>query len=172
MPNGNYVSVVERLRPGAAEPGDIVHIDGHVLGRHQGIVHYTIGQRRGISVNDKRADNQPLYVVQIDARQKRVIVGPKSSLARDIVVLRDMNWLGWSDDVVENAVVEVKLRSMSPAVPGRLTIGEKGTAQISFDEPQFGVAPGQAAVAYQGSRVIGGGWITKTAQLGQDVAAQ
>jgi tRNA-specific 2-thiouridylase len=172
VPNGNYVSVVERLRPGAAEPGEIVHIDGRVMGQHQGIVHYTIGQRRGIGVNEKSTNNEPLYVVRIEAATKRVIVGPKANLARDVITLREMNWLGRASEPMQGVAVDVKLRSMSAAAPGRLTIGADGTAEIVLVEPQFGVAPGQAAVAYLGDRVLGGGWIAATAKLGQDIAAE
>ncbi|WP_374650599.1 tRNA 2-thiouridine(34) synthase MnmA [Dongia sp.] len=172
VPNGNYVSVVERLRPGAVDPGEIVHIDGRVLGQHQGIVHYTIGQRRGIGVSEKGTNNEPLYVVRLDAAAKRVIVGPKASLARDTVALREMNWLGRPDEATADAPVGVKLRSMSEAAPGRLTIGADGAAQIFLDTPQFGIAPGQAAVVYRGMRLLGGGWIAATAKLGQDRAAE
>ncbi|MDY0873198.1 tRNA 2-thiouridine(34) synthase MnmA [Dongia rigui] len=172
VPNGNYVSVVERLRPGAAEPGEIVHVDGRVMGQHQGIVHYTIGQRRGIGVNEKSTNNEPLYVVRIDAATKRVIVGPKASLARDLITLREMNWLGRAGEAMEDVAVDVKLRSMSAAAPGRLSIGADGTAEIVLNDPQFGIAPGQAAVAYMGDRVLGGGWIAATAKLGQDIAAE
>lgn len=172
VPNGNYVSVVERLRPGAAEPGEIVHIDGRVMGNHQGIVHYTIGQRRGIGVNEKATNNEPLYVVRIDAASKRVTVGPKASLARDVVRLREMNWLGRADEPLRDVAVNVKLRSMSDAAPGRLTVDADGAAEIVLETAQFGIAPGQAAVAYKDDRVIGGGWIATTAKLGQDIAAE
>ncbi len=172
VPNGDYVSVVERLRPGAIDPGEIVHVDGRVMGRHNGIVHYTIGQRRGIGVNEKGTNNEPLYVVRIDAATKRVIVGPKAALARDIVTLREMNWLGRPGEATLDVPVTVKLRSMTEAAPGRLSIGADGTAEILLDTPQFGVAPGQAAVCYQGDRLIGGGWIATTAKLGQDIAAE
>lgn len=165
VPNGNYVSVVERLRPGAAEPGEIVHIDGRVLGRHQGIVHYTIGQRRGIGVNEKGTNNEPLYVVRLDAPAKRVYVGPKAALARDGVTLREMNWLGRPGEAMKDVAVRVKLRSVSEAAAARVTIEGEGNAGITLDEPQFGVAPGQAAVIYQGERLLGGGWIASTASL-------
>jgi tRNA-specific 2-thiouridylase len=171
VPNGNYVSVVERLRPGAVDPGEIVHVDGRVLGHHQGIVHYTIGQRRGIGVNEKGTNNEPLYVVRLDAGAKRVIVGPKAALARDHVTLREMNWLGRPGETMTDAPVAVKLRSMSEAAPARLTVGADGAAEITLEAPQFGIAPGQAAVAYQGDRLVGGGWIAATASLGQNEAS-
>ena len=169
VPNGNYVSVVERLRPGAAEAGEIVHVDGHVLGRHEGIIHYTIGQRRGIGVNDKRTDNEPLYVVRLDAAEKRVIVGPKAALARNIVRLREVNWLG-AKDLSGDVPIEVKLRSMSAAAPATLSLDEAGGATVTLASAQFGIAPGQAAAFYQGDRVMGGGWIVAT-ELGTLPAA-
>jgi tRNA-specific 2-thiouridylase len=170
VPNGNYVSVVERLRPGAAEPGEIVHIDGRVLGQHQGIVHYTIGQRRGIGVNEKGTHNEPLYVMRLDAATKRVFVGPRAALARDSVVLREMNWLGCSGEPVEDIAVGVKLRSMSEAAPGRLTIDGNGGATVMLEDPQFGIAPGQAGVIYRGERLLGGGWIAATGTARQDMS--
>lgn len=166
VPNGNYVSVVERLRPGASEPGEIVHVDGHVLGQHQGIIHYTIGQRRGIGVNDKRADNEPLYVVRLDAGAKRVIVGPKAALARDLVTLREVNWLGGAIPA-DGTEISVKLRSMSAPAKGRVVLDATGGARVQLDEPQFGIAPGQAAAFYQGDRVLGGGWIAATESLAE-----
>lgn len=161
VPNGNYVSVVERLRPGASEPGEIVHVDGRVLGNHQGIIYYTIGQRRGIGVNEKGTNNDPLYVVRLEAAEKRVIVGPKAALARDLVRLREVNWLGEAD-MRAGADIGVKLRSMSAPAEGRVLLDAAGTAQVTLAAPQFGIAPGQAAVFYQGDRVLGGGWIEST----------
>jgi tRNA-specific 2-thiouridylase len=171
VPNGNYVSVVERLRPGAAEPGEIVHVDGHVLGMHKGIVHYTIGQRRGIGVNEKGTNNEPLYVVRLDALAKRVYVGPREALARDQVTLREMNWLGRPGEKLQDVAVDVKLRSMTQAAPARLSMGEGGAATIQLDAAQFGIAPGQAAVVYQGERLLGGGWIAATASRAMSGAA-
>jgi tRNA-specific 2-thiouridylase len=161
VPNGNYVSVVERLRPGAAEPGEIVHVDGRVMGSHQGIIHYTIGQRRGIGVNEKGTNNDPLYVVRLDAAAKRVIVGPKAALARNLVRLREVNWLGEAG-ARSGTEIAVKLRSMSAPAAGRVVIDAAGSAVVTLDTPQFGIAPGQAAAFYQGDRVLGGGWIDST----------
>ena len=163
VPNGNYVSVVERLRPGAAEPGEIVHVDGRVMGNHRGIIHYTIGQRRGIGVNEKSTNNDPLYVVRLDAAAKRVVVGPKAALARDLVHLREVNWLGARP--TEPVAIHVKLRSMSVAAPGKVTFDKTGKATMQLDESQFGIAPGQAAAFYQDARVVGGGWIEATASV-------
>ncbi|TDQ80864.1 tRNA (5-methylaminomethyl-2-thiouridylate)-methyltransferase [Dongia mobilis] len=167
VPNGNYVSVVERLRPGAAAPGEIVHVDGRVLGKHQGIIHYTIGQRRGIGVNEKGTNNEPLYVVRLDTARRQVIVGPKSALARNLVHLREVNWLGGAIPAT-GELISVKLRSMSAPAAGRVLLGSDGTARVLLAEAQFGVAPGQAAAFYQGDRVLGGGWIAATECLASE----
>jgi len=164
VPDGNYVSVIERLRPEAGEPGDIVHEDGRVLGRHDGIIHFTIGQRRGIGV----AASEPLYVTGLEPAAAKVIVGPKEALARRVIQLRDVNWLG-SEAAERQALPEnlfVKIRSTRPAVAARLVAGEAGEVQVVLDEPDFGISPGQACVFYeaqgQGSRVLGGGYIAGT----------
>ncbi len=164
VPDGNYVSVIERLRPEAGEPGDIVHEDGRVLGRHDGIIHFTIGQRRGIGV----AASEPLYVTGLEPAAAKVIVGPKDALARRVIRLRDVNWLG-SEAADRQALPEnlfVKIRSTRPAVAARLVAGETGEVQVVLDEPDFGISPGQACVFYeaqgQGSRVLGGGYIAGT----------
>ena len=164
VPDGNYVSVIERLRPEAAEPGDIVHEDGRVLGRHDGIIHFTIGQRRGIGV----AASEPLYVTGLEPAAAKVIVGPKDALARRVIRLRDVNWLGSqvADRAALSQNVFVKIRSTRPAVAARLVPGETGEVQVVLDEPDFGISPGQACVFYeaqgQGSRVLGGGYIAGT----------
>jgi tRNA-specific 2-thiouridylase len=164
VPDGNYVSVIERLRPQAGEPGDIVHEDGRVLGRHDGIIHFTIGQRRGIGV----AASEPLYVTGLEPAAAKVIVGPKDALARRVIRLRDVNWLG--SQVADRSAlpqnVFVKIRSTRPAVAARLVPGGTGEVQVVLDEPDFGISPGQACVFYealgQGSRVLGGGYIAGT----------
>lgn len=164
VPDGNYVSVIERLRPEAGEPGDIVHEDGRVLGRHNGIIHFTIGQRRGIGV----AASEPLYVTGLEPASAKVIVGPKDALARRVIRLRDVNWLGAAaadrHPVSENLFV--KIRSTRPAVAARLVAGDNDEVQVMLDEPDFGISPGQACVFYeapgQGSRVLGGGYIAGT----------
>ena len=164
VPDGNYVSVIERLRPEAGEPGDIVHEDGRVLGRHEGIIHFTIGQRRGIGV----AASEPLYVTGLEPAAAKVIVGPKEALARRVIRLRDVNWLGAhpADRQALSENVFVKIRSTRPAVAARLVAGETGEVQVVLDEPDFGISPGQACVFYeaqgQGSRVLGGGYIAGT----------
>src|SRR5204862_3192329 len=118
VPNGDYAGVVERLRPGAADPGDIRHVDGRVLGRHAGIIHFTVGQRRGIAVNDQATSNEPLYVVRVDPAQREVIVGPKAALACHRIALREMNWLGGA---AQDLSVTVKIRSMSKPTAAKIT---------------------------------------------------
>jgi tRNA-specific 2-thiouridylase len=157
VPNGNYASVVERLRPGAAEPGAIRHVDGRVLGQHAGLIHFTIGQRKGIAVNDQAVSNEPLYVVRLDPARHEVIVGPKAALACERIRLREMNWLSAP---ATDLPVTVKIRSMSKPAAARISVSGDA-AEVVFDDPQFGVAPGQACVVYQESRVLGGGWIRR-----------
>lgn len=153
VPSGSYARVVEKLRPGAAEAGDIVHVDGSLLGRHEGIIHYTIGQRRGLGVGS----GEPLYVVRLEAATRRVIVGPREALAQSRVALRQVNWLAESPSP-GGIEVQVKLRSASRLLPATLNLdGPGGT--VTLHEAEYGVAPGQACVFYRGERVLGGGWI-------------
>jgi tRNA-specific 2-thiouridylase len=170
VPTGGYAAVVERLKPGAAEPGDIVHLDGRRLGRHSGIIHFTVGQRRGIGIAESAADGEPLYVVRLDPERREVVVGPKSALATDGAMLAGVNWLG-EGEVRSGLPVAVKLRSMSEPVGARILSLAEGRASVRFDAPQFGVAPGQACVFYQGSRVLGGGWIRREAAARRSEAA-
>jgi tRNA-specific 2-thiouridylase len=158
VPNGSYTRVVEKLRPGAAEPGDIVHVDGALLGRHDGIIHYTIGQRRGLGVGT----GEPLYVVRLEAGARRVVVGPREALARTRVLLRQVNWLAEvpRGDSLE---VEVRLRSTSRLLPATLHL-HGGDGTVVLHEPEYGVAPGQACVVYRGERLLGGGWISAEAR--------
>jgi tRNA-specific 2-thiouridylase len=160
VPNGDYTSVVERLRPGAVDPGEIRHVDGRVLGRHAGIIHFTVGQRRGIAVNDQATSNEPLYVVRVDPARREVIVGPKAALACGEILLREVNWLGAKESGIP---VTVKIRSMSAPAAARIAF-DGDEAMVTFDTPQFGVAPGQACVVYRGGRVLGGGWIRRRAE--------
>lgn len=181
VPNGDYAAVVKKIAPQAAQGGQIVHLDGRVLGNHDGIIHYTIGQRKGLGIGGGHNDaNDPFYVVKIDAAANKVIVGPKEALARDIVILKDCNWLvdvpGLRSDTPQGGVageglpIEVKLRSMTRAMPAQLFATPNG-AEIHLHEAQFGVSPGQAAVCYHGSRVIGGGWIRASANKSLTLAA-
>jgi tRNA-specific 2-thiouridylase len=160
VPNGDYASVVAKLRPGGIEPGDIVDEQGNVLGKHEGIIHFTVGQRRGINLADRTGENnEPLYVLRLDAAKKQVVVGPKESLAQRQVSLREINWLG--DAVPEEGVsVTVKLRSAQPPIAANFRMSGEDRAVITLAEPTYGVAPGQAGVIYDGERVLGGGWIT------------
>ncbi|MGX0975252.1 tRNA-specific 2-thiouridylase [Roseovarius sp. MBR-51] len=163
VPNGNYASVIEKLRPGAAEPGEIVHADGRVLGTHDGVIHYTIGQRRGLGIGGLE---EPLYVVRLDVDTRRVIVGPKEMLSTRTVPLREINWLG---DVPMTSQAEwhvsVKVRSTRPPREAVLRPISATEATVELLTPEEGVSPGQACVFYEtdGSRVLGGGWIWRGA---------
>lgn len=172
VPTGNYAAVVSKLRPGAIEPGPIRHVDGDVLGHHRGIINFTIGQRRGIGIGGRRGqDGEPLYVVQLDPDDHAVIVGPRTALARDLVWLKDVNWLGDHALQPEGFAVTVKLRSAQPAMDARVYPGDRpDRALVMLNTPHYGVAPGQAGVLYAGDRVLGGGWIDSAA-LEQPVAA-
>ena len=159
VPNGDYASVIEKLRPGAAEPGDIVHADGRVLGRHKGVIHYTIGQRRGLGIGGL---DEPLYVVKLDVDAKHVVVGPKDMLSTSIVPVREINWLG--DSALSDKDewhVSVKVRSTRPPTEAVIRPKTEDTAEIELLSPEDGVSPGQACVFYEksSSRVLGGGWI-------------
>lgn len=159
VPSGGYAKVIEKLRPGALDAGEIVHIDGRVLGRHEGIIHYTVGQRKGLGIGGLSDHDEPLYVVRLDASKKQVLVGPKSALLTREFHLRDCNWLD-ADFLREGKEVTVKLRSMHAGVPARIAPGENGRAAVTLSSPQEAVSPGQACVAYAGERVLGGGWIS------------
>ena len=161
VPNGSYAAVIEKLRPGAAEPGEIVHLDGRVLGRHEGVIRYTIGQRRGLGIGG----GDPLYVVRLDAEARQVIVGPRAALATTTVPLAEVNWLGnapFGEAPADGWDVEVKVRSTRPPKPARI-YPRPGGALVELTTPEEGVSPGQACVFYdpEGSRVLGGGWITR-----------
>lgn len=157
VPDGDYAGLVSRLRPGAIEAGEIVHVDGTVLGRHPGIIHYTIGQRKGLGLGG----GAPLYVVRLEAEGRRVVVGPRDALGRTRIRLRGVNWLG--DDEAMPAAMEVRVRSTRPPKPARVTLLPGGAAEVVLDAAEEGVAPGQACVFYRGERVLGGGWIVSAA---------
>jgi tRNA-specific 2-thiouridylase len=164
VPTGRYASIVERLKPGAAEEGDIVDMEGRVLGRHKGIIHYTIGQRRGLGLGASDRDAAPLFVVKLDPARSRVIVGPRSALTTHRLSLRSVNWIGDGEfDALTSGIdILVRVRSTAAPVPARLT-ATAGGAEVELIEGEDGVASGQACVFYDvgGSRVLGGGFIAK-----------
>lgn len=165
VPDGKYAAVVERLRPEAGEPGEIVHLDGRVLGAHKGIVNFTIGQRRGLGIGGRKDaldGDDALYVVRLDPDARRVIVGPREALATRLVTVTGVNWLGGGDaPPVGGQDVSVRIRSTMAPVSGRVRALGDGRAEIKLLAPEFGVSPGQAAVFYDGSKVLGGGWIVR-----------
>ena len=152
VPTGGYAAVIEKIRPGSSEPGEICHVDGRVLGAHAGIIHYTIGQRKGLG----GGSDGPLYVVKLDATNKRVIVGPREALARTAFTINELNWL---DVLAPRTGIRVKVRSAQPPVLAALTPATDAQARIELAVPYEGIAPGQACVVYDGDRVLGGGWI-------------
>ncbi|MEM9550210.1 MAG: tRNA 2-thiouridine(34) synthase MnmA [Pseudomonadota bacterium] len=159
VPNGNYAAVIEKLRPGAAEPGEIVHADGRVLGRHDGVIHYTIGQRRGLGIGGL---SEPLYVVKLDVDAKQVVVGPKDMLSTRTVPVREINWLGDTPfDSRDEWLVSVKVRSTRPPREAVVRPLSSTTAEVELLSPEEGISPGQACVFYEtgGTRIFGGGWI-------------
>ena len=162
VPEGKYADVILRLRPDAAEPGDIVHVDGRVIGRHEGIVHYTIGQRRGLGISDA----EPLYVVKVDAGKKQIIVGPREALRQNDIRIANLNWLGRRELDHAAQPVFAKIRSTRPPVEAQLRRGPDGTV-VTIAEGEYGVSPGQACVLYDGvgagARVLGGGFIASRA---------
>ena len=161
VPTGRYTDIIGRLRPNAMEPGDIVDLAGRVLGRHQGIAHFTVGQRKGLGI----ASGAPLYVVRLDADRRRVVVGPREALRMDRIVLRDVNWIG--DGALCSAIGEgiemfVRVRSTRPPQPAWLRAGKDGY-EVELVAGEEGVSPGQACVFYDApsgqARVLGGGFI-------------
>ncbi|KAA8605951.1 thiouridylase [Salipiger aestuarii] len=163
VPDGNYAAVIEKLRPGAAEPGEIVHADGRVLGTHRGVIHYTIGQRRGLGIGGL-AD--PLYVVKLDVDAKQVIVGPKTMLATRTVPVREINWLGTTPFASrEEWHLSVKVRSTRPPRDAIVRPISDTEALVELTSAEEGISPGQACVFYdpEGTRIFGGGWIWRGA---------
>ncbi len=155
VPDGDYASVVRKLRPEADDDGEIVHLNGEVMGRHKGVIHYTVGQRKGLEIGGQA---EPLYVIRIEPEAKRVIVGPKEALAVASANLRDINWIGGDF----TGPMQVKVRSIAQPTHARLE-GE----MLRFHNPEYGVSPGQAAVFYNKERVLGGGWIESTGEVEQ-----
>ena len=156
VPQGHYSRVVERLRPEAGEPGPILDEAGRELGRHKGLAHYTVGQRRGLGV----ATGTPLYVLALDADRRAVVVGPKDRLRTETLHLGEVNWLGDGPLASEPRRLWIKHRAHEDAIPARVEAADDG-ARVVPEEPALGVAPGQACVFYDGSRVLGGGWIER-----------
>lgn len=154
VPDGDYASLVKRVRPETEAPGEIVDLAGRVLGAHRGVVHFTVGQRRGIEVGGQR---EPLYVVRIEPEQRRIVVGPRRALGVEAMRVVDWNWIGEDQNGVN-----VKVRSLAPAVSAT-----RSGDWIRFEQAEYGVAPGQAAVAYDGTRLLGGGWIAETVSADQ-----
>lgn len=160
VPDGDYASIVRRVRPDAAEPGEIVHLDGRVLGRHAGVINFTVGQRRGLEISAP----DPLYVLSLDAKARRVTVGPRSALAQRHVPVKELNWIAARPLTVEPLSVAVKIRSMRPPVPAEIGSDGQGGAVVTLLNPQEAIAPGQACVVYDSetqSRLLGGGWIVR-----------
>ena len=170
VPTGRYTDLIERLMPGSAEPGDIVDLAGRVLGRHNGIIHFTVGQRRGLGI----AAGEPFYVVRLDAPRRQVVVGPRAALRTVRMQLRDVNWLG--DGALDEALaggrleVFVKVRSTRPPQPAWLARTD-GHEEVELVNGEEGVAPGQACVFYDApdgqARVLGGGFIASAVSLGE-----
>ena len=163
VPEGSYANVVEKLRPGSGRGGEIVHLDGRVLGQHEGVIHYTIGQRRGLGV----ATGEPLFVVKIDAPARQVIVGPREALLTSGLTMEELNWLGdgtLHDACARGEPVLVRVRSTREPAPGKLGFHDEAPA-VWFDAPEEGVARGQASVLYDAdgsTRILGGGFIAST----------
>ena len=171
VPEGKYADVVRKLRPGSIDKGNIVDINGNILGQHDGIIDYTIGQRKGIGIGGRKGvedKDSKLYVIQLDAEKNQVVVGPKEFLKCKEIEISDCNWI--IDKPRKNcSKVLVKLRNSSEPIPGEISINfETNTSELIFDKPQYGVSTGQAAVLYNPndtSQVLGGGWITKAPNM-------
>ena len=161
VPNGNYADVIAKLRPEAAAPGDIVHLDGRVLGRHRGIIHFTVGQRRGLGVG---GEVEPIYVIRIVPETAQVIVGPKEALMERAFAVHGINWLAQGEGPTEDGMaVTVKLRNTQPPIPAQVFGESGGRARVVLTSAEAAVTPGQACVMYDGDRVLGGGWIERPA---------
>jgi tRNA-specific 2-thiouridylase len=161
VPQGSYAEVVRRLRADARAPGEIVHVDGRVLGRHEGVVNFTVGQRRGLGLGG----GTPLYVIRIEPGERRIVVGPEAALIGDRLVLRAVNWLGPGPLPAAGVHLSVKLRSTQAAVPATVRATGGGGAEVVLDAPALAISPGQACVFYDADRVLGGGWITRETEI-------
>ena len=158
VPDGDYAAIVRKVRPEAAQPGEIVDMEGRVIGTHRGLIHFTVGQRRGLEIGGRP---EPLYVVRLEPETRRVVAGPREALAVGAAHLSDINWLG--ED--QRTGLAAKVRSLAKPTPVSFDGGS-----IRFERPEYGVAPGQAAVIYDGDRVLGGGWIEDTVAAVPEVA--
>jgi len=160
VPQGRYTTIVDRLRPDAARPGEIVDQSGQVLGRHDGITHFTVGQRKGLGLS---GNEEPLFVLKLDPVNAKVVVGPRAALGSSVITLKEVNWLAAHDTQFQ---ARVKVRSMRPPVAATVTPLPGGAARVELAAPEDAIAPGQACVFYEeaGSRVLGGGWITVSGQ--------
>ena len=170
VPSGSYARLVQKLRPGALSPGDIVDLEGRVLGRHDGVINFTVGQRRGLGI----PGGERLFVIRLEPETRRVVVGPRGALAAQRVPLGAVNWLGGLPEAAVFAGgldIAVKLRSAQPPVAGRLVLDAAGGGEVVLAEPTDGVAPGQACVFYDGERVLGGGWIRRAAAIESNAGA-
>jgi len=157
VPNGRYADVVAKLRPGAIEPGEIVDLDGTVLGRHEGVINFTVGQRKGIGI----AAAEPLFVVKLEPETRRVIVGPREALQNASLTIREVNWLGNEAMPDEGLDCMVKLRSAHTPLKARVVPLAGARAEVMLAQPAEAIAPGQACVMYDGDRMLGGGWIER-----------
>lgn len=156
VPNGNYRDIINKIRPEASKPGKFMHIDGYELGNHSGIINYTVGQRRGLRI----AVGEPLYVVKIEPQTNIIYLGPETALRKTRFLLKDINWI--ADDIKDlNQVFTAKIRSTTPGVDAKIRFIDKDHIQVELLTHEKAVTPGQACVIYDGSRVLGGGWITR-----------
>ncbi len=157
VPSGKYAALVEKLRPESIVPGNIVDLEGHILGTHEGIINYTVGQRKGLGIGG----GDPLYVIKLNPERHEVVVGPKEALGCKVFYVRDMNWLGTLTDLDEGVRCTVRVRSTRPPQEAYVKHYSEQLVEVCLTTAEEGVSPGQAAVFYDGPRVLGGGWIVR-----------
>ena len=161
VPKGRYTDIIQKLKPEAVEPGDVVHVDGRVLGTHAGIINFTVGQRKGLGITAQ----EPLYVVRLDPSRRQVIVGPRACLQAHTISLRNVNWLGDAKIPEEGIDIAVRVRSTGALMPAHLTASGAGTAQVTLATGEYGISAGQACVFYADegprARILGGGFIVR-----------
>lgn len=157
VPAGRYVDVVNRLRPDADVPGEIVDVNGNVLGRHPGIVNFTVGQRKGLGLGG----SVPAYVLRIEPDSRRVVVGPRELLSESRIFVKDVNWLALDRKKQLDENISIRIRSSQNPVSAQIVRKGEKNIEVLLEEPEFGVSPGQACVMYKDTRVLGGGWITR-----------